>query len=276
MPVQVSMHPFVWGLSDDDVFICGTQYDKASGYRTDGTAAGTTHFDIPDEQVFSIGGVSSTELWFGGSGLHHYDGHDWTSYKKSVYEPRYVALAPVSANEAFALTERGEVFQRAAHGEWTNIAHPVWKKDIDTVVMKATNADDIWIVAKSRNDLKSTWTHWNGIEWTSGDFGADQEYGKPLSLWSDASGDLFVLFDYGGVYRWDALQSKFEWVTSSESKTGCTRWTATISRPCEWARTTAESSSGTTPPRRSMLNSAKASTTRRASRRCRPMTSSLS
>lgn len=158
----------VFGFGEDDVWAIG--YKSHSFDNDEGLVI---HYDgrewnevikLPTEQLSTIWGTSSNDLWVGGifGGLHHYNGATWLQY-----------TIPVS--EAYDTTNYS-MFD----------------------VITGNDSNNIYAKYRISNQL-TILLHYNGSEWTEMDRFSFYEL---RSIWVSPSGALYRTTAENRIYKW--------------------------------------------------------------------------
>jgi hypothetical protein len=147
--------------------------------------------------VNSIHGTSGSDLWVGGnSGVHHYDGANWSGVAAGVGQ-EVKNIVAIDASNVVALGAGGSIRQTVNGGiAWTTISGG---NGGTTVGLLANATDDIWI---GGNDGQSYMEHWDGAS-----YDVTPGYTSPGSfvqaIFQNGT-NIYASGTGGEAWRWDA------------------------------------------------------------------------
>jgi len=189
LSVNISLHG-VWGSGPSDVWIVGL--DSQDGYiaRWGGTANQWVPEMIPSVPgLRAIFGFSSSNVFAVGDvgTVLHFDGTGWTKEAppSSALTESLLGVWGASANEVWAVSDKGSIYGRSASGTWALVA----KQTGPLNAVWGTGPNDIWAVGPPDKAF-----HYDGSSWTSAPTGTKRQL---YSVWGSASSNVWAVGDHG-------------------------------------------------------------------------------
>jgi hypothetical protein len=137
-----------------EVWVAGNQGTVFSIDGQTGKSTNRTSAILSSTNILSLSGYSSNDIWVaggppGGPGtIHRWDGTSWTAVSLTAYNPAvFTKIVSVGANDAWALTEGGQVFHITGTVS-PRITVDVLTNKLPLVGMWANSPSDIWVVGQ--------------------------------------------------------------------------------------------------------------------------------